>query len=73
MLLDAVVFAGNENPVRDVMVGGRWVVTEGRHVAEQAVLKRYRAVLAELTDSRLANRVDTLTYPSPASGRADTR
>ncbi len=48
VLLDAVVFAGNENPVRDVMVGGRWAVAEGHHVAEQAVLKRYRAVLAEL-------------------------
>jgi formimidoylglutamate deiminase len=48
VLLDAVVFAGNENPVRDVMVGGRWVVTEGRHLAEQTVLKRYRGVLAEL-------------------------
>jgi hypothetical protein len=30
------------------MVGGRWVVREGHHVAEQTVLKRYRAVLAEL-------------------------
>ncbi len=50
VLLDAVVFAGNENPVRDVMVGGRWVVTEGHHVAEQAALKRYGAVLAELTE-----------------------
>jgi len=48
VLLDAMVFAGNENPVRDVMVGGRWVVTEGHHVAEQTVLKRYRAVLSEL-------------------------
>lgn len=50
VLLDAAVFAGNANPVRDVMVGGRWVVAEGRHVAEQAVLKRYRAALAELTE-----------------------
>jgi formimidoylglutamate deiminase len=48
VLLDAAVFAGNENPVRDVMVGGRWLVTEGRHVGEQTVLKRYRAVLSEL-------------------------
>jgi formimidoylglutamate deiminase len=48
VLLDAAVFAGNENPVRDVMVGGRWLVTEGRHLGEQTVLKRYRAVLSEL-------------------------
>jgi len=49
LLLDALVFAGNENPVRDVMVGGRWLVRERRHDAEAAILARYRAVLAELT------------------------
>jgi formimidoylglutamate deiminase len=48
VLLDAIVFAGNENPVRDVMVGGRWVVTEGHHVAEHLVLSRYRAALEQL-------------------------
>jgi formimidoylglutamate deiminase len=48
VLLDAIVFAGNENPVRDVMVGGRWVVTEGHHVAEHMVLARYRAALEQL-------------------------
>jgi formimidoylglutamate deiminase len=47
-LLDAVVFAGNENPVRDVMVGGRWVVEQGHHVAEAAVLGAYRQALSEL-------------------------
>jgi len=49
VLLDAVVFAGNENPVRDVMVGGRWVVAEGRHIAEHLVLSRYRAAIEQLT------------------------
>lgn len=48
VLLDAIVFAGNENPVRDVMVGGRWVVAEGHHVAEHLVLSRYRAALEQL-------------------------
>jgi formimidoylglutamate deiminase len=48
VLLDSLVFAGNENPVRDVMVGGRWMVEEGHHRAEHAVLARYRAVLREL-------------------------
>jgi formimidoylglutamate deiminase len=49
-LLDALVFAGNENPVRDVMVGGKWVVSEGHHVAEHAVLARYRAAMNELAN-----------------------
>ncbi len=47
-LLDALVFAGNDNPVRDVMVGGKWVVTEGHHVAEHAVFARFRSAIAEL-------------------------
>lgn len=30
-VLDSWMFSGSENPVRDVMVGGDWVVREGRH------------------------------------------
>jgi formimidoylglutamate deiminase len=48
ILLDSAIFAGNENPVRDVMTGGRWMVEEGHHRAEHAVLARYRAVLRDL-------------------------
>jgi formimidoylglutamate deiminase len=47
-LLDALIFSGNTSPVRDVMVGGRWVVQEGRHEAEEDVLKVYRAAAREL-------------------------
>jgi formimidoylglutamate deiminase len=42
VLLDALVFAGNQNPVRDVFVGGRRVVEEGHHIAEHDVLARFR-------------------------------
>jgi formimidoylglutamate deiminase len=47
-LVDGAVFAGNANPVRDVMVGGRWAVREGRHPREAEVLARYRAALARI-------------------------
>jgi formimidoylglutamate deiminase len=47
-LLDACVFAGNVNPVRDVMVGGRWVVQERHHLAEEAVFARVRSTVAAL-------------------------
>lgn len=47
-LLDAFVFAGNANPVRDVMIGGRWIVEEGHHLAEEAVLARFRGAIAAL-------------------------
>jgi formimidoylglutamate deiminase len=50
ILLDAVVFAGNRNPVRDVMVGGRWLVEGGRHRDRAAVLADYRAAIAALQD-----------------------
>lgn len=47
-LLDALVFAGNANPVRDVMVGGHWVVEEGHHRAEHAVFARFRHAVTAL-------------------------
>jgi formimidoylglutamate deiminase len=48
-VLDALVFAGNVNAVRDVMVGGRWLVQERHHRAEEAVLARYRSAVATLS------------------------
>jgi formimidoylglutamate deiminase len=42
-LLDAAVFGPCRTPVRDVMVGGRWVVRDGRHPDEEVVLARYRS------------------------------
>ncbi|MDH3223261.1 MAG: formimidoylglutamate deiminase [Gemmatimonadota bacterium] len=42
-VLDAWVFADNGNPVRDVMVGGEWVVTDGRHRSEEQVARRFRS------------------------------
>ncbi len=47
-LIDAMIFAGNTNPVRDVMVGGRWLVVEGHHIAEGPVLAQFRDTLADL-------------------------
>ena len=47
-LLDALVFAGNVNPVRDVMVGGRWRVREGRHVERDPIRRRFAHTLRTL-------------------------
>jgi formimidoylglutamate deiminase len=47
-LLDAAIFGPCRKPVRDVMVGGRWVVRDGHHADEDAVLARYRSTIAEL-------------------------
>jgi formimidoylglutamate deiminase len=48
-LLDAAIFGPCRHPVRDVMVAGRWVVRDGHHAGEEAVLARYRATIAELS------------------------
>ncbi len=47
-LLDSLVFAGNRAPVRDVVVGGRRVIRDGRHAAEEAALDAFRRALATL-------------------------
>jgi formiminoglutamate deiminase len=49
-LLDAWVFAGQRDLVAAVWRRGRQVVAEGRHVARDAVVQRYRAVLTALLD-----------------------
>ncbi len=51
VLLDAAIFAGNRNPVRDVMAGGKWVVRARRHGREEEVLESYVRVLGDLTDT----------------------
>ena len=47
-LLDAFVFNGNASPVRDVMVGGRFLVQERRHVAEEEIGARFRRTVSRL-------------------------
>jgi formimidoylglutamate deiminase len=40
-LLDSYVFAAGRSAVRDVMVGGRWVVEGGRHAGDEAARDAY--------------------------------
>ena len=47
-LLDAAIFGPVRQPVRDVMVGGTWVVQDGHHAHEEAALIRYRSTLKRL-------------------------
>jgi formimidoylglutamate deiminase len=48
LLLDAFVFSRGRDLVRDVIVGGRMVIEQGRHADEQAIARRYRRALATL-------------------------
>ena len=46
--LDAAVFAQEESAARDVMVGGAWLVRNGRHVRADEITASYRAALGKL-------------------------
>ena len=47
-LIDTLIFSGNRNLVRDVMVDGRWRVQGGRHVDGERIAARYRDVVEKL-------------------------
>ncbi len=47
-LLDAWVFSGNDTPVREVWVGGRRVVADGRHPHRREASRAFAAVMEEL-------------------------
>ena len=46
--VDRWIFSGNRNLVRDVYVGGRRVVEDGRHLQRGEIAARYRAAMARL-------------------------
>lgn len=52
-VLDSWIFSGTDNPVRDVMVGGEWMVRAGRHPREEAVASAFRGVVRGVGDVNL--------------------
>lgn len=47
-VLDGAIFGPARQIVRDVMVAGRWVISEGYHADQEATLMRYRQTLKRL-------------------------
>jgi formimidoylglutamate deiminase len=47
-VLGRFLFCGNDNLVRDVLAGGRWVVRGGRHLDQDAIVQDYKAVVRAL-------------------------
>ena len=47
-VIDSFIFSGNDNPVRDVKAGGKWVVRDGVHVNEREISARYKKTIEEL-------------------------
>jgi formimidoylglutamate deiminase len=46
--LDRLVFAGGDQAIRDVMVGGQWVVKDRRHAAEDRLRADFAAAMKRL-------------------------
>ena len=51
-LIDSWIFSGNVNTVRDVYVGGKRVIENGRHVDEVEIQQRFRSAMKELRELR---------------------
>jgi formimidoylglutamate deiminase len=49
-LLDAFIFNGNETPVRDVMVGGRFLVRDRHHANEARIAADFHRTVSRLAD-----------------------
>lgn len=47
-VLDALVFAGQPSPVRDVMAGGVWRVKDGHYPGEDAIQAAYLSTINKL-------------------------
>lgn len=47
-IIDTFVFAGTSESVRDVMVGGRWLVQDRRHFGETAVAAGYKRAVQKM-------------------------
>lgn len=46
--LNSWLFSGNDNLVRDVMVGGKWCVRNGRHLNQFSIQQRFRETMQQL-------------------------
>jgi len=47
-VLNSWIFSGNDNLVRDVLVGGRWQVKNGQHIHQLAIEERFKKTMRQL-------------------------
>ena len=50
-ILDSWIFSGNSNVVRDVYVGGKQVIRDGRHADEAVIAERFKATSKDLKEN----------------------
>lgn len=54
-LLDALIFAGNRNPIRHVVAGGQQVVKDFMHVAEEQILQAFGRTMSRITSNQFSS------------------
>ena len=47
-ILDAWILSGSDEPVRDVMVAGKWQIRSGNHPRQELILRKYRNAIVQL-------------------------
>ena len=47
-MLNTWIFSGNDNLVRDVLVGGKWQVKNGRHLNQAQIHARFKETMQQL-------------------------
>ncbi len=47
-IFDAMIFAGNRNPIRHVIAGGQHIVKDYHHAHEEKIFREYQKVMAKL-------------------------
>jgi len=48
-ILDSWVFARRDNPIRHVMVGGKWQIRDGRHINQNQITSQYKQTIDALS------------------------
>ena len=48
-IMDSLIFASQQNPVRDVMVNGCWVILAGQHSGEEGIADAFSEILKTLS------------------------
>jgi formimidoylglutamate deiminase len=52
-ILGRFLFCGNDNLVKDVLCGGRWVVQGGRHIEQDAIAQRFKLAMHQLREEAI--------------------
>lgn len=52
-ILDSLIFASQNNMIKDVMVNGKWVIKKGKHAEEEQSIKEFSTLLANIQKSSM--------------------